>query len=495
MSATALVLWNKQLSQQEIDKIIYKAKQWALLHGVQMMPQCSPTTCQCHYAPMTLFPSPVPADVITQAKSLQKHYNYLMHRVANDHEFLENSLKNVVQVDEFTKMLWDIYTEVHTKKPNTQPVSLGLFRNDYMMDVKDSCCTIKGLPASLNLKQIEFNTIASSFAGLSTGIWSVHKYNLSQAGVKFARSQIPENRPAHGLALGLQAAWSHYGVPSACVVFIVQDNETNLMDQKWLEKNLCDIDHNIEVVYSTLLYAAKNCILKDDDTLLLDGKEIAVIYFRNGYSPDHYTCDEVKDIRLTMELSKAIKCPPVNLQLAGCKKIQQELAAPGAVEKYIKDLDICVGIRQTFAGQYSLDKSEEGDKNIEMAMLNPEKFVLKPQREGGGNNFYGEDVRTTLQKIKDSDERNAYILMERIFPWPQKNYLLKEGKDPILRDVISELGIYGVYLGSADTEIYNEVVGHLLRTKSADDNEGGIAAGYATIDSPLLVQASSSRKC
>ena len=49
--------------------------------------------------------------------------------------------------------------------------------------------------------------------------------------------------------------------------------------------------------------------------------------------------------------------------------------------------------------------------------------------------------------IKDSEERNAYILMERVFPWPQKNYLLKEGKTPILRDVISELGIYGVYLG------------------------------------------------
>lgn len=56
-----------------------------------------------------------------------------------------------------------------------------------------------------------------------------------------------------------------------------------------------------------------------------------------------------------MELSKAIKCPPVSLQLAGCKKIQQELAKPGAVEKYIKDVDVCANIRRTFAGQYSLD--------------------------------------------------------------------------------------------------------------------------------------------
>jgi len=52
-----------------------------------------------------------------------------------------------------------------------------------------------------------------------------------------------------------------------------------------------------------------------------------------------------------------------------------------------------------------------------------------------------------LGKLNNNKERNAYILMDRIFPWPQQNYLLKQGKDPGLREVISELGIYGVYLG------------------------------------------------
>ena len=28
-----------------------------------------------------------------------------------------------------------------------------------------------------------------------------------------------------------------------------------------------------------------------------------------------------------------------------------------------------------------------------MAMEDPERFVLKPQREGGGNNVYGEEIR------------------------------------------------------------------------------------------------------
>jgi len=28
-----------------------------------------------------------------------------------------------------------------------------------------------------------------------------------------------------------------------------------------------------------------------------------------------------------------------------------------------------------------------------MALDAPDRFVLKPQREGGGNNLYGEDIR------------------------------------------------------------------------------------------------------
>ena len=34
----------------------------------------------------------------------------------------------------------------------------------------------------------------------------------------------------------------------------------------------------------------------------------------------------------------------------------------------------------------------------------------------------------------------------------------------------------------------NEEAGHVLRTKDTDDNEGGIVAGFATIDTPFLVE-------
>lgn len=43
-----------------------------------------------------------------------------------------------------------------------------------------------------------------------------------------------------------------------------------------------------------------------------------------------------------------------------------------------------------------LFQGPEGDQAIQMAMENPERYVLKPQREGGGNNVYGEEIRMVI---------------------------------------------------------------------------------------------------
>ena len=43
------------------------------------------------------------------------------------------------------------------------------------------------------------------------------------------------------------------------------------------------------------------------------------------------------------------------------------------------------------------------------------------------------------------------------------------------------------FFRSPDQELMNEEVGHVLRTKDCQDNEGGIVAGFATMDTPFLV--------
>ena len=83
-----------------------------------------------------------------------------------------------------------------------------------------------------------------------------------------------------------------------------------------------------------------------------------------------------------------------------------------------------------------------------MALKDPKKYVLKPQREGGGNNMYDDEIKKQLELMKNSKDRTAWILMERIYPPLQKNYLIRAGSEDVeIQEFVSELGIYGVLMG------------------------------------------------
>lgn len=86
-----------------------------------------------------------------------------------------------------------------------------------------------------------------------------------------------------------------------------------------------------------------------------DTEEIALVYFRVGYDPDHYTNENDWEARLLIERSKAIKSPTIQLHLVGAKRIQQALCENNVLEKFIKDKRIAEMIRATFVDQYSFD--------------------------------------------------------------------------------------------------------------------------------------------
>jgi len=136
-----------------------------------------------------------------------------------------------------------------------------------------------------------------------------------------------------------------------------------------------------------------------------------------------------------------------------------------------------------------LDFDEVGNAAIEMSISNPERFVLKPQREGGCNNLYGTDIKNFLQSVRYKKSRVAWILMNRIYPPIHKNYIVKPGQgiDLERKELISELGIFGVIIGDDKNIIVNKQAGHMLRTKLAVDNEGGVATGLGACDSPFLI--------
>ncbi|XP_071089194.1 glutathione synthetase-like [Haliotis cracherodii] len=467
------------VDNQRLHEVLDKARDFALATGISMKSlQGEKGSVLAECAPFTLFPSVVPRTCFQQAVDCMQDFNRLIHKVAHDHNFLEKSLKNVLQVDDFTQGLWKIYTHVK-EEGYTQPLSLGLFRNDFMLDVKD--------PDHVQPKQVEFNTIASSFAGLTTSTVLLHRFVLDMMGKQYDTEEVPDNDPALGLARGMVKAWELYGRKQAVLLFIVSEAERNIFDQRALEFKAYSLNHGVRVLRRTYLDIYNNASLTDDKRLMVDGDEVAVVYLRTGYEPDAFPTHKEWDARLKMERSLAIKCPSIQYQLAGTKKIQQELTLPGAVEQFITDPAAVKRIRATFVKLHSLDLGPDGDKGVEIGKTDPDMYVLKPQREGGGNNLYGKDISKFLEAHQKSEERNAYILMERIFPKSQKNYLLKPGIPFVLSDVISELGIYGVYIGSATEERMNTQCGHMLRTKVLGTDEGGICAGFAGLDTPFLV--------
>ncbi|GJN25730.1 hypothetical protein PR202_gb13595 [Eleusine coracana subsp. coracana] len=312
--------------------------------------------------------------------------------------------------------------EIHQKMMavnKKEDIRLGLHRSDYMLDSETN-----------SLLQIELNTISISFPGLGSLVSELHRNLLIQYGkvLGLDSERIPRNWAASQFADALARAWSEY------------NNDR-------------------------------------------DGRIVSVVYFRAGYAPNDYPSEAEWRARLLMEQSSAIKCPSISYHLVGTKKIQQELAKPNVLERFLDNKEDIAKLRKSFAGLWSLDNEEI----VKSAIEKPELFVLKPQREGGGNNIYGHDLRDTLVKLQKEQGESlaAYILMQRIFPKASLTPLVRGGV--CFEDLtISELGIFGGYLRNKDRVIMNNPCGYLMRTKVSSSNEGGVATGFAVLDSVYL---------
>jgi hypothetical protein len=155
------------------------------------------------------------------------------------------------------------------------------------------------------------------------------------------------------------------------------------------------------------------------------------------------------------------------------------------------------GLRRTFTTLYPMDdESELGRHAQKLALESPEGYVLKPQREGGGNNIYRTDIPPFLRDLAaqplapgEPPKKEGYILMSLIEPpLGLKNLLVKGGQAEVKEgEVVSELGVYGVVLFDEEKTRVNRGAGTLLRTKGRESDEGGVAVGYSVVDSPVLV--------
>jgi len=167
------------------------------------------------------------------------------------------------------------------------------------------------------------------------------------------------------------------GDGGAKVLMVVQPAERNVFDQRWIAAQLWE-QHGIRTVRATLKEIHEGAALggADGKALLYGGRAwlqpdyvlivylctrtlshshastgtplhceqtvrarvgtapprgdtFSVVYFRAGYTPTDFPGEVEWAARELLERSAAVKSPSAAMHLAGCKKVQQVLAAPG----------------------------------------------------------------------------------------------------------------------------------------------------------------------
>jgi len=416
-------------------------------------------------------------------------FNKLVDRVSRDIPYLTSVLAATGEADaDFTGRLLAILAATSASTNPTQKLSLGLIRSDYMLHEKAQ--------DPRTLLQVEINTISCGFAALGNKITEMHQL-LSPS------PDIPNNNALLGLAKAIALAHTEYikqqqqlqpvvASSSTVVIMVVQPGERNFADQRHLHFALLET-FGITCLRATLREIQNEAKLQDEATssgqLLFRGHVVSVVYFRAGYSPEDHPSEAEWEARLLIEKSMAIKCPNIALHLTGSKKIQQALAEEGALERFLTPQE-CILMRQVFAGLYALDNISSENLAVlkERVYADSTGYVMKPQREGGGNNVYCQELVKCLRTLSDAD-LGAFILMERIKSPRQMASLVRSSRAHA-EMCLSEIGIFGVYLSTADASaefLVNNYEGYILRVKPEKTDEGGVASGYAVLGCPKLV--------
>ena len=429
------------------------------------------------HAPLAASPASIPRAAFEAAVAAAPAFNALASAVSRDAPWLAATLAPAAAADPFTARLLALAADAEAAPGRKRPLDCLVSRSDYLAHA----------PAAGALLQVELNTIASSFGCLGDAATAMHRALAVDAGwPEAALARLPANGARASIAAGLAAAAAEHGA-GGIALFIVQPGERNAYDQAALAAARGE-GHGVRVARATLADVASRASLSGAGALTFDAHRVSLVYYRAGYGPGDYPTETEWAARSLLERSDAALCPSARLQLAGAKKVQQELARAGVTERFVGGAEAAAA-RRHYAGLWSLDPPALADPEspssvaVADALAHPDAYVLKPQREGGGNNEYGPALAARL--AARAPDLAARVLMQRILPPPATATLVREGREATAASV-SELGVFGVCVSRGDSILVNAAAGHLLRTTPADADEGGVASGYAVLDSPYL---------
>ena len=455
-----------QVQKESIENAIEQAKLFGIL---KYLPDGELT-----HAPFSLSPYSISTSDLQEMIELTPYFSELMINVSQDWGFLDETLSPISKTDPFLKMLLDLreHEVSQSRQLLVQRNDFFLIKDDIGKGGHDSSSSGEDTSASA-LRQVEINTVSASFPFLITQLTRLHQHIFEQ---------IIPNNPLKPVVDSFAKAIKDYGSTDAIMLLVSQPAESNRFDQLGLEQLLWD-EYKIQTVRKTLTEIYENGSLSEGH-LILAGKKVAITYYRAGYTPEDFSTSCAIKGRQLIEASSTIQVPDLAMQLAGMKKIQQVLTRPEILSNFVSE-EISKRFRKTFVGMHSLDEiieTPEGEISAsEWASINPEKYVLKPQREGGGNNYFGKDIPKKITEMK-REEQDAYILMEKIKAKTHQAILVVNGKVE-KHTSVSEIGRFGICFAENGVVQSNEDVGYLVRTKAKNVNEGGVCSGFAFLNS------------
>jgi glutathione synthetase len=465
--------------------------------------------------PITLLPVALP---LRAWKTMQKDndiFGLLMHRLCNAPAYLQKNLADIAAFDDFVGRL----LAMSVKLPLTSRrhgYHLTALRVDYML--------VRG--EELTPKVIEINSIAAGMGPLCAKVNGLQRALLGRYvdGTGFGGAE-PQNAivPNQGLAYLVDAFKTAIDTYKAelrpeqkteeeasdqkvVMLMVVQNYEHNVVDHALIDSGLWE-EHGILTVRKTLS-DLHTCMRVDEESgvVILDRRyEVGLVYFRAGYTPLDFPSEKEWTALEQLTMSSTIMCPSIEAHLAGTKRIQRQLCIEAELEELLGPED-AAQLMPSMTEMYDFDACPAPNTRdasspnsqqvcnhtaLEDAIENPDQYVLKPSREGGGNNLWGQDISKFLRAHGcGSQQLRSYVLMKRFFPESHVSPGLVHGQLRVRR-VVTEFGLFTYTLSNSRTGqvALNRTGGHLLRTKGKDTREGGVSSGHAMIDSCVLTDS------
>ncbi|KAK5174896.1 uncharacterized protein LTR77_000032 [Saxophila tyrrhenica] len=505
-----------QRCQDQLQYLINEVKDHHITRGslLKLVEHETESSVPARAVGASILPTPFPKARYDEAIELQQAYCELYMRVASDPDWLYKVLEPLKNHDRFFDVLWEVYEKVR-EAGAVQNVVCCVFRNDYMIHQPPD-------QSEAELKQVEMNTFSCAGAAHAERIANVHKHlarvrDCETGPSSSSSTALPSNGNVSSIVDMLQTAHTIYTSRNPtphqkCILITVQPFNFNVADERPIELALWDANIPCyRVEWRTLV---SHTTLTSDHTLLFKPpfgsaeREVSVLYYRGGYVIEEYK-PSGRELRIRLEISRAIKCPDILTHLAGFKTVQAALTESGALERFLPDQPENVQrIRRTFMHMQALDTTPRGrhfraTATYEPCSLNqpavhmPSQpsdpggggWVLKPNRDGGGHNVYRAAILPFLRS-QPEEGWGKYTMMQMIEP-PATEGTLMASEGLYHGAVISELGVLGTCVwerkeGGGVGVVMNEVGGWTFKTKPVGVDEMSVVKGFGCFDCPML---------